>query len=130
MSQRGTKYVVLLIFTLILSNCAETSKPRLKAPAPFAGLVLGMTYWEAEKCIGDPVLTPIIELNKFGQAIQVYDYALYKTEKDRSEGKATRYRLYFHYHSNEEYKFTHLVHWAEERDWKKDEALLKKTRFK
>ena len=129
MLQSGTKWIVLPIFVFSLFNCAGAYKPRLQAPAPFAGLALGMSLAEAEKALGEfHSLSPISTLNEFGQQIVLFDFARYKTERDRSEGSKTYYRLYFYSPSKD--GPLQLVYWGEVEDNQINWALIKKTKFK
>jgi hypothetical protein len=137
MSRWGNKYVVPFFAVLVLSSCAKpVTQPHL-TPAPVAGLVLGMTLEEAEKFTGPCLYTPVTIVHNDGKIIDRLDYLLFKTEQDRLKGKETSYRLYFLYEEappgkppHMGPKFFKLVHWSEEGNWEKDEAILKKTRFK
>lgn len=86
----------------------------------------GMTWEEVIESIGRPIYDTWAFQNRFGQLIHVSGFAFFKTDKDRLAGRKTHYRLYF-YEQNGDFK---LVHWAEKKDWKCDEVILKKTRFK
>jgi hypothetical protein len=118
--------MVLFFVVLVLPNCAKPVTPPRLTPAPIAGLVLGMTLSEVKKSIGEPWSDSIGILNRSGQRIEQIGFELYETEKNESNGKKTQYWLYFLCTEPESYK---LVYWGEVAHWKKDVALLEKTRF-
>jgi hypothetical protein len=93
--------------------CATTGK--------LMNLQLQQTKQEVQTAMGKPTAARGSMTNKYGQVIEVWEYALYKTGDDAFYGNRTFYWLYF-YNGK-------LVQWGEAGDWKREADRIYEIRF-
>ena len=108
------KRAIGLITILVLFGCATTGK--------LINLRLQMTKSEVTDAIGKPNVVRGALTNKYGQTIEVWEYALYKTDQDAAWKRHTFYWLYFYDDK--------LVQWGEAGDWQKEADRIYEVRFR
>jgi len=104
--------IVLCIFLVV--GCATTGK--------LMKLNLQMTKPEIISAIGNPTAARGSMTNKYGQVIEIWEYALYKTDDDAFFGRPTFYWLYFYDGK--------LVQWGEAGDWQREADRIYEMRFR
>lgn len=107
----GFVYVLLL---LLLVNCATSGK--------LIRLQLQMTKSEVTKAIGNPTAARGSITNRYGQVIEVWEYALFKSDNDAFFERRTFYWLYFF--------DNRLVQWGEAGDWQREADRIYEIRFR
>ena len=95
------------------AGCATTGK--------LMNLELQQSKQEVMTAMGKPTAARGSMTNKYGQVIEVWEYALYKTSDDAFYGNPTFYWLYF-YNGK-------LVQWGEAGDWKREADRIYEIRF-
>jgi len=104
--------IVLCLFLVV--GCATAGKLR--------NLNLQMTKTEVISAIGEPTAARGAITNKYGQVIEVWEYALYRTANDAFLGLPTFYWLYFNDGK--------LVQWGEAGDWGREADRIYEMRFR
>ncbi|MDR7468345.1 MAG: hypothetical protein QN176_13795 [Armatimonadota bacterium] len=84
-------------------------------------LQLQQTKQQVMTVMGKPIAARGAMISKYGQVIEVWEYALYKTPDDISKRRPTFYWLYF-YNGK-------LVQWGEAGDWKREADRIYELRF-
>jgi hypothetical protein len=111
-------FIKLLLYILLcigLSvSCATTGK--------LSNLKLEMTKPEVRSSIGKPTVVRGAMRNKYDEAIEVWEYRLFKTDDDAFFDRPTYYWLYF---CNDT-----LVQWGEAGDWEKEADRIYDLRFR
>jgi len=103
-------FILILIF---LIGCATTGK--------LMNLRLKMFKDDVISVMGNPTAVRGSMTNKYGQVIEVWEYALYRTGDDAFYGIPTYYWLYF-YDGN-------LVQWGQAGDWQREADRIYEMRF-
>ncbi|MCI0690383.1 hypothetical protein L0337_00080 [candidate division KSB1 bacterium] len=85
-------------------------------------LNLEMRKSEVISAIGKPTAVRGALTNKYSQVIEVWEYAMYKTDDDAQSGRPTLYWLYFYDGK--------LVQWGEAGDWRSEADRIYEIRFR
>jgi hypothetical protein len=107
------KLLYFILILILLVGCATTGK--------LLRINLQMNKDEVLSTMGKPTAVRGSMTNKYGQVIEVWEYALYKKWIGRAGGR-TYYRLYFY-----EGK---LVQWGEAGDWQREADIIYETKFR
>lgn len=113
-SERFRFFGILVLYLFLVVGCATTGK--------LMKLNLQMTKPEVISSIGNPTADRGSMTNKYNQVIEVWEYALYKTDDDAFYGRPTFYWLYFYDGK--------LVQWGEAGDWQKEADRIYEMRFR
>lgn len=105
---------IIVLYLFLFVGCATTGK--------LMKLNLQMMKSEVISAIGEPTAARGSMTNKYDQVIEVWEYALYKTDDDAFFGRPTFYWLYFHDGK--------LVQWGEAGDWKREADRIYEMRFR
>lgn len=105
---------IFVLLLLIASSCATTGK--------FRRLELGLTKSQVEARVGNPAVVRGSLVNKYGQTIEVWEYAEYKTSDDAFIGRASYYWIYF--------CDGKVVQWGQAGDWRREVDRIYEMRFR
>lgn len=115
-------WVVVEITTDLDGKILKKRKYWKQPTVTVANLNLNMTRTEVISTIGQPTADRGSIVNKKGQVIEVWEYALYKTNEDALYRSPSLYWLYF-------YK-DRLVQWSEADDWQREADRIYEMTFR
>lgn len=115
-------WVVVEITTDLDGKILKKRKYWKQPKGTVRNLILHMTKTEVISTIGEPTADRGSIVNKDGQVIEVWEYALYKTNGDAVYRSATLYWLYFY---NDR-----LVQWGEAGDWQREADRIYEMTFR
>jgi len=107
------KKIMIFVFILLIFSCATTGQ--------LMRIRLDMTRPQVVSAMGDPTAFRGAITNKYDELIEVWEYALYKTDDDAFLGRPTFYWLYF--------SDGILVQWGQAGDWQREVDRIYEIRF-